>query len=136
MQSKSTSPLTFELGLSTYKVDEKSKPMHIFAVATADINQKNPVKNSNVPNANFNPNNRKVNFNWNNHDNVNDNARFRSSDEGFCAYKDFLQPPSILPISSICACTWNIFVSLHSLSSSKSLSFSVAVSSFPVAFIR
>ena len=39
--------------------------------------------NGNVPNVNFNPDNRKVYVNWNNPDNANDNVRARSevSDE-------------------------------------------------------
>ena len=127
MQSQSTSPLMFEPSLIIGKST---------TVATAVSIRQAWSENSNVPNANFNPNNRKVNFNANNPDNVNDNARFRSSDEGFCAYTDFLHPPSILPISSICECNWNIFVSLVSFNSSKSLSLSVAVSSFALALIR
>ena len=53
-------------------------------VATVQAYRKGPVsKASDVPNANWNDDNSQVNFNSNDPDNVNDNARLRSAGEGF-----------------------------------------------------
>ena len=76
-----------------------------------------------VVNGNFNPNgNLNVNRNLN-ADNHNPNLGGRSSVVGSCYLSDFLQPPSILPISCRACSSWRYFllsracISLASLTS-------------------
>ena len=63
-----------------------------------------------VVNANFNPNGN-LNVNWNlKADNHNPNLGGRSSVVGSCYFSDFLQPPSILPISCRACSSWRYFL--------------------------
>ena len=81
----------------------------------------------NVPNANWNRDNRQANLDRNDPDNSDSNIGVRGAVKDY-VLTDFNQPPSILPISASLLCVWKILVSLAILSSKKSRSFKTAIS--------
>lgn len=81
----------------------------------------------NVPNANWNRDDRQANLGGNDPRNRNENYGARAAVKDY-VFRDFVQPPSILPISSNLACAWKILVSLAISSSKHNLSFKVATS--------
>jgi len=85
------------------------------------------------PNANWNPDNRQVNWNATNADNQNGGLAARSRVRLYALLVDLSQPPSCLPASASLAWAWNILVSLASLSSKISRSLSRAASSWLLA---
>lgn len=90
---------------------------------------------SDVPNAYWNRDDRQANAGRN-------DAGNRDSDNGarsqvkIYAFKDFIQPPSILPTSASLLCVWNIFVSFAMESSKNKRSFSVEISRWLCALRR
>ena len=58
----------------------------------------------NVPYAYWNRNNRQANLNRNNPRNRDDNYGVRGAARDYALFKDFIQPPSILPISASLLC--------------------------------
>lgn len=107
------------------------------AVAIVIIKEKycNQTASGNVPNAYWNRDNRQANLNRNDPDNRNSDDGARSAVKDY-VFKDFNQPPSILPISRILLCVWKIFVSLAIFSSRKRRSFKVEISKWLLALIR
>jgi len=81
----------------------------------------------NVPNANWNRDNRQANLDSNNPENSDPNIGVRGAVRDY-VFTDFNQPPSILPISASLLCVWKILVSLAILSSRKRRSFKTAIS--------
>jgi|SRR3989344_2363134 len=111
---------------------------HHGAVATAYwIYINNVMKVSvNVPNGNWNRNNRKLNVNSNNPGNRNENCGCPSAVRDYAVLRDLSQPPSILPISASLLWDWKILVSLAIFNSKNKRSFKVAISAKLPALIK
>lgn len=75
-----------------------------------------------------NRNDENVNVNQNDANNHNHNRAFRGSIRVYWLCEDLSQPPSILPISCVWACSWKTRVSFTSFNSSKRRSFRVRTS--------
>lgn|GEM_PF-5030468 len=90
----------------------------------------------NVPNSNWNRDNRQLNLNRNDPDNRNSNNGAASGVKIYALLRDLIHPPSMRPISASLLCVWKILVSLTTLSSRKSLSFRVEISNRLEALMR
>ena len=108
--------------------------MHLRRLRPHVWNRTSLVKKSVVPSGNWN--NDQVNFNENNPDNQNDNARVRPSVMVYVLWLALSQPPSMRPISARLACSWKIFVSFANPSSSIRRSLNNVISSLLIAFIK
>ena len=95
------------------------------------------MSSGNVPNVNWNRDNRQLNVNANDPDNRNDNIGTRPTvRDAYLLWQAFNQPPSMRPISARVACIWKSLVSLTSFSSKSNRVFSVAISRWLLARIR
>jgi len=92
----------------------------------------------NVPNANWNRDDRQANLNRNDPSNSNSNIGCRSSVEVHFLFqlRDLIQPPSIRPISFKLDCAWKIFVSFPNLSSKQALNLRMINSRYPDALYK
>ena len=87
-----------------------------------------------MPGGNWN--NNQVNFNENNPENENHNARWRSAVKVYVLCVALSQPPSIRPISASFACVWKTLVSLTSFNSKYNRNFKEQHSNLLPAFIK
>ncbi|WP_176238262.1 hypothetical protein [Candidatus Hakubella thermalkaliphila] len=88
----------------------------------------NHTADGNVPNVNWNRDNRQANLDRNDPENSNSDNGVRGAKRDYALFKDFIQPPSILPISVSLLYVWKIFVSLAISISRKSRSFNTEIS--------
>lgn len=125
--------------LLRFRRGEKSKPMRkrlLWLRLAVFIRKASQLTVSgNVPNSNWNRDNRQANLDRNDPRNRNDNYGVRGRVRIY-AFRDFIQPPSILPISASLLCVWKILVSLAIAISKKRRNFKTEISKWLCALIR
>lgn len=120
-----------------YGLGEKSKPMLKLRLRPHSKIDKHCNHNAsgNVPNANWDRDNRQANLDRNDSRNSNSNNGARAEVKDY-VLRDLNQPPSIRPISDKLLWVWKILVSLAISISKKSRSFKVDISKWLPALIR
>ncbi|MFC1756837.1 reverse transcriptase/maturase family protein [Patescibacteria group bacterium] len=84
----------------------------------------------------WNRDNRQANLNRNDPENSNSNNGVRGAVRDYVLFRNFIQPPSILPISVSLLCVWKILVSLAIFNSRKSRNFKIDISSIDLSIVN